>query len=91
MAKQVKSESTDSWVSFKKQFPIGAKVKSSGGPIMTVEHHFEDKVDIGVIVGYSQRHHKIQGSWWVGKNVKMAYFAPEGLVLVKDDVEEKHS
>lgn len=87
-----KSESTGSWAVFKKQFPKGAKVQlNAGGPVMAVKDHFEDNKEIRVISGPSQQDKTIVCQWFSGKKLEIGYFAPETLVLVKDDAKEEHS
>jgi uncharacterized protein YodC (DUF2158 family) len=61
------------------EFPKGTKVKLiSGGPIMVVKgyHLFDDTIIC---------------QWFSGKKLEAGQFAPETLVLVKDDTEEKES
>ena len=70
------SKNTKAW---EKQFPIGAKVRLiSGGPTMAVKGHHEFSGDI-------------ECQWFSGKKLEYRLFAPETLVLVKDDEAEKSS
>lgn len=76
------SKSSGTWEAFKKQFPKGAKVRLNvGGPIMVVKNHIE-----GTLGSLKEQ---ILCQWFSGKKLESGHFAPETLVLVKDDVEEK--
>jgi uncharacterized protein YodC (DUF2158 family) len=75
LAKYVDKEG-EAWEAVKKQFPIGAKVKLNvGGPVMAVKK-------------YEHYNNDIICQWFSGKKLESGQFAPETLVLVKDDAEE---
>jgi uncharacterized protein YodC (DUF2158 family) len=59
-----------------KQFPKGATVKLiSGGPIMVVKGFSLDG--------------EIHCQWFSGKKLEQGFFAPETLVLAKNETEER--
>jgi uncharacterized protein YodC (DUF2158 family) len=69
---------TDSADAFKRQFPKGAKVQlNAGGPIMAVKGYAEDDFfsdGAGIVC-----------QWFSGRKLESGHFAPETLILVKDD------
>jgi uncharacterized protein YodC (DUF2158 family) len=79
-----KAKSETPWEAFKKQFPKGAKVQlnTGSGPVMAVKGYlFEDT--------FSNTESEIVCQWFSGKKLESGHFAPETLVVVKDDA-EKH-
>jgi uncharacterized protein YodC (DUF2158 family) len=82
------SKST-SWEAFKKQFPKGVKVRLiAGGPTMAVKGYGEDTLSSLDKPSLSEQ---IICQWFSGKKLESGHFAPETLVLVKDDAGEKQS
>jgi uncharacterized protein YodC (DUF2158 family) len=76
----------DPWDAFKKQFPKGAKVQLNvGGPIMAVR----DYVEPGFGVSIAEVAPQVRCQWFSGKKLESGLFAPETLVLVKDDAEQE--
>jgi uncharacterized protein YodC (DUF2158 family) len=64
---------------FRKKFPKGMKVKLvSGGPTMAVK-------------GYHEFDETMVCQWFSGKKLESGMFAPETLVVVTDDADEKQS
>jgi uncharacterized protein YodC (DUF2158 family) len=78
-----KKESDRKWEETRSKFPKGTKVQlTSGGPVMAVNGY-------GSFVPH---YREIECHWFSGKKLETGYFAPEALVLVKDDGgEEKQS
>lgn len=67
----------DPWEAVQKQFPKGAKVKMNvGGPVMAVKEHNTYQKDIVC-------------QWFSGKKLESGHFAPEALIVVKDDEEQE--
>lgn len=76
----------DQWDQYKKKFPKGAKVQLNvGGPTMVVKDHVEPNFMSSS--GLETR--EILCQWFSGKKLEIGRFAPETLVLAKDD--EKQS
>jgi uncharacterized protein YodC (DUF2158 family) len=68
------------WEQYKKTFPKGAKVQLNvGGPTMVVKNHVEP------MFGPLHEKREILCQWFSGKKLETGSFAPETLVLVKDD------
>ena len=85
-----KSTATGTWEAFKKQFPKGAKVHlSAGGPTMAVKGHVEPNMLSAIAADSGKSSGEILCQWFSGKKLESGRFAPETLVLVKDDAEEK--
>jgi uncharacterized protein YodC (DUF2158 family) len=80
------AKSTDPSDAIKKKFFIGAKVKlNAGGPVMAVKEHAANE-------NWSLGGLEIVCQWFSGKKLETGRFAPETLILVKDDAEpEKQS
>ena len=62
---------------------------SAGGPTMAVKGHVEPNM-LTALAGDSEKSSgEILCQWFSGKKLESGRFAPETLVLVKDDAEEK--
>jgi uncharacterized protein YodC (DUF2158 family) len=70
-----KKESERKWEETRSKFAKGTKVQLTvGGPLMAVNGY-----------GGLAHHGQIECHWFSGKKLESGYFAPETLVLVKED------